>query len=121
MFLIIANVLATSYCNLAAPLVCLALLACGVDNFPRGDVPLSFRGKRPRPEADKGKVGRRFRTPIEKLLQEAAEAAEKRHGLLFLILSTTSYCLVKLVWLARRGGAFSPENFDSSVFDLKVL
>ena len=26
MFLIIANVLATSYCNLAAPLVCLALL-----------------------------------------------------------------------------------------------
>ena len=43
MCLIIANVLATSYCNLAAPLVCLDLWG-HVESiiFPRGDAPLNF-------------------------------------------------------------------------------
>ena len=83
-----------------------------------------FGSKTPGPEAAKGKVDRRFlprsgRIPIEKCFcTRQQDAAEKRRGLLLLILSTTSYCLVKLVCWDREGGNVfgSPENFDSSGF-----
>ena len=115
MCLIIANVLATSYCNLAAPLVCLDLWEHVESiNFSKGRCPAKFFGsKKPGPEAAKGKVGRRFlprsgRIPIESCFcARQQDAAEKRRGLLLLILSTTSYCLVKLVcWRSRRGERF---------------
>ena len=62
MCLIIANVLATSYCNLAAPLVCLDLWE-HVESikFFQGAMPRDiFGSKKPGPEAAKGNVDRRI-------------------------------------------------------------
>ena len=115
MCLIIANVLATSYCNLAAPLVCLDLWEHVESiNFSKGRCPAKFLearspGRRPlRAKLAGGFFAEIGANPDRELFcTRQQDAAEKRRGLLLLILSTTSYCLVKLVcWRSRRGERF---------------